>query len=344
MTRLPKLIPALPTVMSLVQAGCTGPPSIEPQSLKTQAIQRLRHSVRSPEPLVKMRAIESCVALGLPNAQDICIKAVSSPAPPLQFVGAMGLIELPTPAARTALNKLLSSSDDSVRLAAIGALRRLGRTEHSALSSPSPKTRSDALMILGRLGDTSAIPAIRPLVEKDPVQRVRLQAGEALVLLGDKKVLPRLQRWQYSALWQDRTFAVQLMGQVKDRQFVPDLLQALSDPNQLVQLQSARSLCRLGQQDGFELALRYLNPNANDEKAIAEKMALGPRDPQLAQRIVQIRSLAALALGEIGKWRAAGPLSKAVDDKDPQVALAAARASLQLLQKTNKAQIRATRP
>ena len=330
MTRLPRLILALLTVMSLANTGCTGPPSIQPQSLKTQAIERLRRSVNSPEPLVKMRAIESCVALGLPNAQDICITAVSSPAPPLQFVGAMGLIELPTPTARTALNKLLASSDDSVRLAAIGALNRLGHTEHSpelitALSNPSPQTRGDVLMILGRLGDPSVIPAIRRLLEKEPVQRIRLQAGEALVLLGDEKVLPRLQRWQYSALWQDRTFAVQLMGQVKDKQlFVPDLLQ--------------------GHQDGFQPALRYLNPSARYEKAIAKKMALGPRHPQLAQRIVHIRSLAALALGEIGDWDAAGPLGRAVDDADPQVALAAARASLQLLQKTNKAQIRATRP
>ena len=117
-----------------------------------------------------------------------------------------------------------------------------------------------------------------------------------------------------------------------------------NDPNQLVQLQSARSLGRLGQQDGFRLAMQYLHPSARDEKSIAEKMDLGLRDPQLPQRIVQIRSLAALALGEIGNWRAAGPLAKAVDDMDPQVALAAARASLRLLQKTNKAQIRTIRP
>ena len=262
MTRLPRLILALLTVMSLVQAGCTGPPSIQPQSLKTQAIERLHRSVDSPKPLVKMRAIESCVTLGLPNAQDICIKAVSSPAPPLQFAGAMGLIELPTPAAHTALNKLLSSFDDSVRLAAIGALHRLGQTEHStelitALSSPSPQTRGNALMILGRLGDTSTIPAIRELLDNDPVQRVRLQAAEALVLLGDEKVVSRLRRWQFSTLWQDRTFAVQMMGHVKDKRLiVPDLLQKLDDddPNQLVQLQSARSLGRLGQQEGFQKA------------------------------------------------------------------------------------------
>ena len=54
---------------------------------------------------------------------------------------------------------------------------------------------------------------------------------------------------------------------------------------------------------------------------------------QLAERMVQIRSLAALALGEIGNWDAAASLAKTIDDKNPQIALAAAQASLRLVQK-----------
>lgn len=309
------------------------------KQLKRRALDRLRDSVNSAEPLLKMRGIESCVNLGLPNAQEICIKAVSSPAPELQFVGAMGLLELATPAAQKALQNRLSSPDASVRLAVIGALHRLGQAEHSgelitALSSPSPKIRSNALMILGRLGDKSPMLSIRQVLKKDDVERVRLQAAEALVLLGDEKVLPRLQLWQYSTNWQERIFAVQLMGQVRDKDlFVADLLQGLNDPNQLVQVQAARSLGQLGQQDGLHTALRYLYPTAEDKRFIAREMAVSMNQPRFIERMSQIRSMAALALGEIGNWEAAAGLTKALDDKDSQVALAAAVGSLRLLQK-----------
>ena len=348
MSRAPKLIMTLLLGIPLI-SGCTGLSSLEPQSLRTQALERLRHSVNSAEPLIKMRAIESCVDLQLPNAAHICSEAISSSAPALQFVGPMGMIEIPSRAAEPTLKKLLSSSDASVRLAAIGALHRLGQTQHSgelitALDNPSPRTRGNALMILGRVGDESAIPAIRQILEEDEVERVQWQAGEALVLLGDEKVLSQLQLWEYSRNWQVRIFAVELMGQVRDKDlFVPDLLGALQDRNQLVQLQAARSLGRLGQQDGFQPAMRYLYPTAGDQRDIAGQMGLGSNSPQLAQRIGQIRSLAALALGEIGNWDAATALAKALDDTDPQVALAAASASLRLLQKTNKSQIHSVR-
>ena len=341
MNRLAKLILLLLLSVPFV-SGCNGfsrPPAQGP--LESRAIERLRYSwVNSPKPLVKMQAIESCVDLHLSNAPDICKQAISSSAPSLQFAGAMGLIDMPSSDAKPALVKLLSSSDTSVRLAAIGALHRLGQREHSAelvgaLESPDSKMRADALMILGRVGDESAIPAIQRVFDNDKIERVHLQAAEALVLLGDKEILPRLRIWLYSTNWQDRIFAAELMSRAGDKElFVGDLLTALgNDRNQLVLLQAARSLGRLGQEDGFPLAMRYLHPTSGDRRTIAQEMGVGMRDRQLAERMVQIRSLAALALGEIGSWDAASALSKAVNDKDPQVALAAAHGSLRLVQK-----------
>ncbi|MCK4850077.1 MAG: HEAT repeat domain-containing protein [Phycisphaerae bacterium] len=334
----PPIILALLLAVPFV-SGCIGFSGVEPEALETRALERLEQSLNAEDIFVRMKTIESCAKLGLPNAPKICIRAISSGVPSLEFAGAMGLIEMPRRDAEPALKKLLSSSDASVRLAAIGALHRLGRTQHSAeliaaLESPSPKTRGDALMILGRVGDESAMPAIRRVLETDEVERVQWQAGEALVLLGDEIILPQLQLWENSRNWQLRIFAMELMCQVRDKDlFVADLLAALGDRNQLVQLQAARSLGRLGQQDGFQQAMKYLHPTAPDQRAVAREMGLAMGERQVAQRIVQIRSLAALALGEIGNWDAAAALAQAVDDRDPQVALAAAHASLRLLQK-----------
>jgi len=338
MSRLTKPILALLLAIPFV-SGCYGLSRMQPRELKTHALERLEQGLNSDDVFVRMQVIESCVGLALPNARDICIQAISSSVPSLQFAGAMGLIEMPSRDAEPALKKLLSSSDASVRLAAIGALHRLGWTQHSAelltaLDSSSPKTRGDALMILGRVGDESAIPAIRRVFGNDDVERVRWQAGEALVLLGDEDILPQLQLWEHSRNWQVRVFAVKLMWQLRDKElFVGDLLGALTDRNQLVQLQAARSLGRLGQEEGFPQAMRYLHPTAADQRAIAREMGVGTGEQQFAQRIVQIRSLAALALGDIGNWDAGVALDKAVNDEDPRVALAAAYAAIRLLQK-----------
>ena len=336
----------LSLITLLVAAGCQGITAAEPQGLRDQALQRLRDSVNSSDLLLKMRAIETCVELRLDKGPDICMKAVQSPVPLLQFAGAMGFIELPTSAAEPALRELLSSNDASVRLAAIGALHRLGNKENSpelitALGSTDRKIRGVALTVLGRIGDKSAIEAISPLLEAEPIESVRLQAAEALVLLGDQNVLPKLQLWQYSTNYQERVFAVQLMGRVEPPpDFSADLLQALDDPNQLVQLQAARSLGRLGQQTGYEKAMKYLNPSSRVKRSIAEQMGIGYENAQLKTEITKIRSAAALALGDIGRWEATKHLGKTLDDKDDQVALAAANASLKLLIKTNQGNIR----
>ncbi len=120
------------------------------EQLKRQALERLRDSVNSAKPLLKMRAIEACVDLGLSNAQSICIEAVSSPVPSLQFAGAMGLLKLPTPAAQIALENRLSSPDASVRLAVVGMAKTLaGEVARYGITvnniGPGPTTTERAL-------------------------------------------------------------------------------------------------------------------------------------------------------------------------------------------------------
>ena len=331
----------------LVMAGCQGGVSgVEPQGLERRALQRLQDSGNSGDVLLAMQAVETSVELRLPKAPKICIQLLSSPPAPLRFAGTLGLIELPTAEAEEPLKALLSDADESVRLAAIGALYKLGEKEHSqelisALGSADRKIRGVALTVLGRMGDKSAIGAIRPLLEGEPIESVRLQAAEALVLLGDQNALPKLQLWQYSTNYQERVFAVQLMGQVEPPpDFTADLLQALDDPNQLVQLQAARSLGRLEQQAGYGKALKYLDPSSGVKRSIAEQMGISYEDPQLQAELTKIRSAAALALGDIGRWEAAKHLGKTLDDRDAHVALAAAYSTLKLLIETNQANIR----
>lgn len=324
-------------------SGCQGTTEANAQSLKSRAVERLRGSVNSSNRVVRMDAIQSVVDLRLSNAPEICSKAVSSPDPLMQFAGAVGLIQLPSRSAEKPLKDLLFSPDGSVKLAAAGALYKLGQTDRlgavlQGLENSDETVRGNAVMILGRLGDESVVPRLRPLLKSEPVDRIRLQVAEALVLLGDSSVLPMIQLWEFSINWQERIFAVQLMGQAREEyDFTADLLQKLEDNNQMVQIQAARSLGLLGNDQGLGLAEKYIFPSSMTRQSLASQLGVDPNGSEMNTVVSQIRSLAALTLGDIGRWDSAHLLDTALDDEDQHVALAAAYGSIRLLIKNHRA-------
>ena len=326
-------------------AACQDLSKVDPYALRKQALQRMNQSLRSSDILLSMRAVEAGVDLRLAKAPDICMQATEMNFRELRFAGAMGLLEMPTPAAAGHLQKLLSDQDESVRLAAIAALHKLGRTTSSdelikALDSENQEVRGNTLLILGRLGDKSVIQPVRMRVQKEPVDGIRLQAIEALVLLGDKDALPDIQILANSTDWNERMMAVIMMGLARQQHdFTADLLDKLTDPNELVQLQTARSLGLLGRTDGYEVAVKYLRPSVWVRRNIAAERGISPDDPQIDIDINNMRSLAAKALGDIGLWKAAGHLQSILDDSNPHVALHAAQGALQLLIKTKIAPV-----
>jgi HEAT repeat protein len=94
-------------------------------------------------------------------------------------------------------------------------------------------------------------------------------------------------------------------------------------------LAAARALGRLGLSDGLEIAVKNLSFNAPRRDGGDANVA----DPPEAQ-IIRARTLAALAVGAIGERSALPALVATMDDRyDPRVELAAATATLQILEK-----------
>ena len=331
-------------------AACQDFSRVDPYALRDKALQRMNQSLNSHDILLRMRAVEACVDLRLAKSPDFCMQATEMDVRQLRFAGAMGLLEMPTPVAAGHLQKLLSDEDESVRLAAIAALHKLGRTTSTAelikaLDSENQEVRANTLTILGRLGDKSAIEPVKMRMQKEPIDGIRLQAMEALVLLGDKDVLPQIQLLENSTDWNDKIMAVYMMGLARQQHdFTADLLDKLTDPNELVQLQAARSLGLLGRTDGYEVAVKYLRPSVWVRRNIAAERGISPDDPQIDIDINNMRSLAAKALGDIGLYKAAGHLQNILDDNNPHVALHAAQGALQLLIKTRIAPVETLAP
>ena len=167
---------------------------------------------------------------------------------------------------------------------------------------------------------------LRTAAGSDGDDGVRLQALEALALLGDRDAINRFIYEAYGGVGFRQPFALLTLGRVADPGVVSVLRSRLRNaPHLTSRLLAARGLAMRGYDQGYELALKSLNWNRPHETL--------PDDPP-ANQIMRVRSMAALVLGEIGDRRALGWLKARMQEPDdPRVQLAAATAILMTLNK-----------
>jgi HEAT repeat protein len=250
--------------------------------------------------------------------------------PAVRFAACMGLGELAEADAEPAIKPLVHDPDGSVRVAAYFALERLGDLSHrvawrdALLNNPEPEVRRNAALALGRLHDKHVIPLLRKAFSDDPDDGVRLQALEALAFLGDKYAINRFLLDAYGGVGFKQPFALLTLGRVPGDRVVSALRTRLQyAPYLEARLAAARSLGMQGYDEGYQLALESLDwnePDAQEKKGSPEV------------QIMRVRSMAALALGDIGRRDALGALHQTMEtETDPRVRLAAATAILNIL-------------
>ena len=229
--------------------------------------------------------------------------------------GLVGLVPLIEPG--------LLDRSDSVRAATIFALRTLGQpTDPTPLArfatSDDPEIRANAIMILGLLGNPSAIPVIestlgRGMLLANPM-RVRiteLQAAESLVLLGDQEDVEPIRAALFAPVEQGEVtvLACDILGRLGDEQ--------------------ARSmLMRLVMVDGTQRR----PPEIRIAAAQALLQLSPPHDPQLAGVLLgsvgaadaRLRVQVAGALAHLPGPQAIEALTTLLGDEDPLVKTAAA--------------------
>ncbi len=141
-----------------------------------------------------------------------------------------------------------------------------------------------------------------------------------------------------AASWKVRWQAAQALGELRDARAVPQLVQALGDPNQWVRIVAAEALGQIGDRAATPALVRALEDESvwvrracvvalgqiGDERAVEPLLnhLLGPPDHQWPQ---EVRHAIARALGAIGRT-AIRRLVAALDAADPWVSGAAAQA------------------
>ncbi len=221
----------------------------------------------------------------------------------------------------------LLDDSDSVRAATIFALRSLGEgVDPSPLAamvaSDNPEVRGNATMVLGMLGNPSAVPVIesslgRGMRLENPM-RVRiteLQAAEALVSLGQEEDVEPIRAALFAPVEQGEltVLACDMLGRLEDQQARPMLMRLLlAEGNQRrppeIRVAAAGAIFRLPApwEPGLEQVLL--------EQADAE-------DPRLRVQV-------AAALRKVPGEAPEKALDRMLADPDPLVRIASAGAIL----------------
>lgn len=287
-----------------------------PATLRDRATKQIVASTRSEDPFLRANAVEASQHLS-DRVRPVVHLALDDAHPAVRFAALATVGRLRLKDMLPAVRQGLDDKDASVRAAAIFALRRCGADADltplaDLLTSQDPRSRGNAALLLGMLGDNSAVPMLKdtaraPLNRADAVEGAiaRLQVAEAVVRLGDDSSLDAIRAAAYSPFDEARVLAVQVLGDLRDKRMERAFVEMLAKPPVELQLAAARSLAALKNPVGLDVALQ------------GAKHALP-----------QVRAQAAHLLRKFDDPRAITALGALLDDPHEQPRLAAAAAIL----------------
>ncbi len=192
----------------------------------------------------------------------------------------------------------------SVQAAAYFALARCGRNVDITpmavlLASSDPTVRGNVAMLLGYLGDESAVALLEEVALK-PIRRAtdhgwaltRVQIAEAILRLGDESALDTLRAAAFSQHHEVRVLAVEAMAELGDRGLEAGFEQmVLEDRNNIeLRLAAARALARFGGTRGIELVYDAAEADHAIFRIWAARTLGLFDDPAAAARLVRLLS------------------------------------------------------
>lgn len=254
---------------------------VQLEALREQAIAIVKRAAASDDAALRMNAIEASQAVpGL--AGELVGKLMLDDVAPVRFAALMTVGKLKLGEHATRAVDLSVDPDHSVRAAAIYAGVMNGeKLDVSPLAayamSSDPSVRGNAALILGEMGDPSAIALLQEAARR-PYPRqvttirreiVRVQLAEAEVKLTDRSqgltaredddVMSPIRAAVYSQSDEIRVLAVSMLGPLEDKRMIPMLVKMLETPPAELQLAAARSLLLMDVEDGLPILIRALS-------------------------------------------------------------------------------------
>lgn len=296
------------------------PASIDP-ALRGNAADILRGASRSEWPALRAHALE-CAAHDASLLRELAPRGLADENRGVRFVACMAVAEARAADLGDLVQPLLADDSGSVRAAAMLALARAGRKVDlsplaTLVQANDPEVRANTYLVLGELGNPSAVPLIVEslgrgfsLVNPIRARLVDLAAAEALVKLGQETEIEPIRAALFTPPEEAELsiVACDALGRLRDERS-RDMLERIvtvDGPAKRapeLRLAAAKALIQIGSRSERPLA-------------VAREYAADP-DPR-------IRAQVASVLGALRTAEAAGLLATLVVDADPTVKVSAA--------------------
>ena len=212
------------------------------------------------------------------------------------------LLKVPNPTIQNDVVGLLVSLRDQSFQVLIGALQ-----------NESSVIRRQAVIVLGRIGDDSAVESITSLLnDEDP--GVRFYTSVALEIIGGEKMVDALHKALKNEMAQVRAAAADILGRIEDETGIDLLVDMLADDNSYVETRATNALVKIGKPAVPKLTEVLENMAENislpPTNFVGDK--IGDRyEKELAKRAA-LQVSAAFILGSIKDPRAIEPLLEAM--------------------------------
>jgi HEAT repeat protein len=319
-------------VMNRAKTGSSTPTLVDKGTVNETALTILQVFLDSPNPRLRANAVES-MRFAPPEILERAVQlGLGDENRGVRFVAAMMIGEESLCNISILLEPLLLDESESVQVAAMFSLHKCGEKVDlnpisMMLQSDNAELRGNAAMIIGQLGNPSAIMVIRKALNTTPnsitpIRRrlINLQMAESLILLGERKELEVIRAAVFSSIQESEVTALacQIAGNLRDVEVISTLESITVTPERYpdeIRLVAATSLAQISpSRMPLDVVLRF---SSNDSPTI--------------------RSQCATALGVQGDSISLGPLALMLKDIDPLVQISAAGAVLRINNKDSLA-------
>jgi len=305
------------------QVGVSQPQAAPAPELLRAANRILRESLSDNDPRARVNAIEVMVATKYVPLMPKVQRLLNDQFVPVRFLATLAVGDLQYSLAKADVQRLLQDQDKNVQIVAAYAMYKLGHKEYlkvfrDAITSEDQTVRANGALLLGKSGDRSTLTQRSlwwTLQRKDSNDKTRFQAAEALAMLGDEQIYPKLWAMLISAYADDRVMGIRAMGALGTKRAKNAIVTMLDDAVLEVRLAAAEQLGKLGDPLG--------------EKQVREVYTNNLTRGLTGEDLERVRVLTALAIGQIGTEPLKKYLPELLGDASKFVRIAAAKAVLQ---------------
>jgi len=306
-----------------LQMGLNHSDSVLVEELMPEATQIIREGLADEDPRVRVNAVEVVAATKRIKLMPKVQRLLKDEFVPVRFAAALAVGDVEYRLAKSSVEQLLKDQDGNVRIAAAYAMGKLGYSKRFELldkmiTSSDQTVRANAALLLGKSGGKKSLKLLYwALQHKDSDDKVIFQSAEAVAMLGDVRIYPKLWTMLISARADDRVMGIKAMGALGTTEAKNALVTMLGDDVLEVRLAAAEQLGVFEDTTGEPVVL----------DVFTKKLTSG-LDKEGLERV---NVLTSLAIGGIGTPTLTKFLPQLLENESKLVRIAAAKAVFQCI-------------